>query len=137
MSEELRDHLIAVASPVLDSLELQRWTSGGDGDPGQSYCGVCIEKHIAANPGKGMVADGGWDQQSDTPQVCETCGCPLEYSLTDAGATQELDHFERAEIVITPQTAYELLELIDSAEHLEELSGRVETLRTRVLEAIE
>ena len=45
-----------------------------------------------------LMADGidgcaGMGGESDHPESCETCGCTLEYLLTDHGQEEELAHF--------------------------------------------
>lgn len=135
MNEALRDHLKDLASPILDKLEFQHWVSGDDADAGPSYCGPCVQQFVADNPGKDIMADGGWPQEDDSPRFCETCDCPLHYTLTDYGLVTELQHLEDSEIELNPLTAYELLAVFDSAQGTG-YSDEIEALETRLLEMI-
>jgi len=82
------------------------WLRGKGSDSGLSYCRSCavaaqaIQKSINRNAAKrrgveraGCCLDGGWSQEEDTCCQCETCGCVLDYDLTDEGVEEELAHY--------------------------------------------
>lgn len=93
-------------------------------DAGPSYCRKCAwEARWKELPTVGLAPEepdwlhrseleelmaGGIDGcegmggESDTPETCETCGCTLEYLLTEYGQDEELLHF--TENPITPDT---------------------------------
>lgn len=57
------------------------------------YCLVCANKLQIEHPD--WQKDGGFCIDSDSTLFCESCGKPLECTLTDYGAKQELEYFER------------------------------------------
>lgn len=70
-------------------------------DESVSFCRRCGEKKVRelqrgkAKTERGDIfLDGGWSQEADSVQVCETCGRLLDYTLTDYGVESELEHFE-------------------------------------------
>jgi hypothetical protein len=68
------------------------WLSNDD--CGYTYCRKCALKALKAKPGAEL--DGGFHCESDSCQHCETCGKLLDYTLTNCGAAEEIDHFSKA-----------------------------------------
>lgn len=60
-------------------------------DADSEYCNSCA---TAIAQEKGWQKDGGWEWETDAPVFCARCEAPLDYTLTDYGAEQELEHFE-------------------------------------------
>lgn len=68
------------------------WLSNDD--CGYSYCRACALKALAAKPCAEL--DGGFHCEGDSSEHCETCGKLLDYTLTNSGASAEIDHFSKA-----------------------------------------
>lgn len=88
---------ISIAIPLLDEreakAEMPYWLME---DTGASYCLDCIKKKkpdFDFHRDYGDFFDGGFDQEEDGCSHCEDCGKLLEYSLTDYGVDEELEHF--------------------------------------------
>lgn len=64
-----------------------------DSDDGEDYCRECAEKEVSAERAK-FVGGGYGSHESDGCRHCCKCGHVLDYSLTDAGARDELRHFK-------------------------------------------
>lgn len=67
------------------------WLSNDDS--GCTYCRKCAMEALKANPGAEL--DGGFHCECDSCQHCETCGKLLDYTLTNYGASGEIDHFSK------------------------------------------
>lgn len=67
------------------------WLSNDD--CGYTYCRKCALKVLKATPGAEL--DGGFHFESDSCEHCETCGKPLDYTLTNTGASAEMDHYSK------------------------------------------
>ena len=74
-------------------------------------CYPCAEKRATDIKVNNVDIGGGYGWESDSPCFCESCGCPLLYSLTDYGVESELDHFLDESITITDSDGYELMEI--------------------------
>lgn len=61
-------------------------------DSDNLYCHKCAQKKLEENPD--WQLDGGFACEEDGQIFCETCGQPLEHTLTDYGAEEELKYFE-------------------------------------------
>jgi hypothetical protein len=61
-------------------------------DQGSSFCWSCV-KELISNPVAGDNWDGGFCCEEDECEHCEKCGKLLEYTLTDYGVDEELEHF--------------------------------------------
>jgi len=61
-------------------------------DEGFSFCRDCI-KLLSPNGLIGEDFGGGYCCESDGVEFCESCGKPLNYTLTGYGVTNELGHF--------------------------------------------
>lgn len=93
-----------------------------ESDAGPSYCGKCAwEARWRELPTFGPAPEepdwynrndfeellasgisGAIGSESDRPENCETCGCTLDYLLTEFGQDEELCHF--TDYPITPDT---------------------------------
>lgn len=118
----------------------EHWIGGGDHS--FSYCRPCAVKEVErlrkADPAGEYFVDGGWGGESDGPRFCDNdaCGKPLSVSLTDYGASSELDHFEEHGVSLrSPGDCYELSEVISSCgwELDNDNSRRVRRLMWRTL----
>lgn len=86
------------------------WFGADFHDPGEDFCRECAERLVdekyKANPKAftklfgecesaeeryGEAIDGGWWIEHDSPPYCETCGTPLEGSLTEYGMSEEIE----------------------------------------------
>lgn len=90
------------------------WVGGDDVDQGPSYCRACADAKVEA--GEAEYVDGGWPQEEDGCCHCEACGRLLDYTLSDYGVEQELDHY-----LVTPpksplgaEEAYHLSRLLEN-----------------------
>lgn len=137
-----------------------------DSDAGPSYChthawearwkqlpsfGDCppVPDWFRRSPLEEIMADGidgcaGMGGQSDSPEACETCGCTLEYLLTDHGREEELDHYTRDRIMpgdaITGETTYALSRIFMNLDYPGAPADQVDaalTLARDVLAALE
>lgn len=63
-------------------------------DSDNVYCHKCAKKKLREN--QGWQLDGGFDYEEDGQIFCESCGRPLECTLTDYGAKEELKYFEES-----------------------------------------
>ncbi len=127
-SVDLVKGTLSLLSANAEDRKDQYWISGGR-DAGLSFCDCCVDEAVSrekvANPegADTIFKDGGWRTENDTLQFCETCNCPLDASLTDYGAEQELDHFSDRLSQISvisemdPNEAYELDEAISVLDH--------------------
>lgn len=88
-------------------------------DIGEHYC----RKHALEKAGREGEIDGGVVRETDTCCHCRTCGKLLDYTLTDAGADQELAHFRtvkfRRDKPLDRETAYHLARLCAAKDDLE------------------
>lgn len=79
---------------------------------GETYCRRCIEKLAK---GREFSGYGGAAEQ-DSCLHCHKCGKILDYTLTDHGALEELNHFKgvkfRAGKSLDRETAFHLARLI-------------------------
>jgi hypothetical protein len=62
-------------------------------DCGYTYCRKCALEALAASPGAEL--DGGFFGEGDHSEFCETCGKSLDYTLTNYGASVEIDHYRK------------------------------------------
>ena len=60
------------------------WQQGTVG----TYCLPCAKKKF------GDDYDGGWLGEEDSPAHCESCGTPLDFTFTDEGVLDMLEHVE-------------------------------------------
>jgi hypothetical protein len=67
------------------------WLSNDD--CGFTYCRKCALQALRAKPGAEL--DGGFHCENDSCQHCETCGRLLDYTLTNYGAAEEINHFSK------------------------------------------
>lgn len=96
-------------------VQQRHWLTGGGSEPSCTYCYSCAVKAAAAHPGSEI--DGGWPGEEDGCLHCDTCGCLIEYSLTDYGASSEIDHFRSARFrtSLSRIDAYHLARMIEAA----------------------
>lgn len=68
------------------------WFCNDGDDEGLSYCHDCI---LLLRPNAVWLEDyrGGYAYEEDGSEICENCHCLLDYTLTDYGVDNELDHF--------------------------------------------
>lgn len=92
------------------------WIGGADADQGPSYCRSCAEAEVAA--GRAEYVDGGWQQENDGCCHCETCGRLLDYTLTEYGASEEIDHYMGTELAgpISPEDAFHIAKMLEQDE---------------------
>ncbi len=92
------------------------WVGGDDVDQGPSYCWQCADAEVVA--GKAEYVDGGWQQENDGCCHCETCGRLLEYTLTECGASEEIDHYSGAKLSgpISPEDAFHIAKMLEHDE---------------------
>lgn len=115
MSESAMQRRAAAALVHLQSIMIdppyQHWLQGGD--QGMSYCSACAQKAVDA--GDAEAVDGGWDQECDGQAFCETCGIPLQYTLTDYGVEQELESMMAAKdlAALSPAGAYAISRVLE------------------------
>lgn len=143
MSELLRRFLLDRSAAIEANIEHPYWIGGEGSDQGPSYCRACAETFVknknAGQPDakKHFFVDGGFDgQTSDTVYLCEDCHKPLTYTLTEAGVGQEIEHFEDCKdedfSTLSPQQAYELLELFDGGQHIAKFVDDLQKLAERI-----
>lgn len=88
------------------------WLDFEDGGDGRSHCLRCIKK---LDKGQDKYTVGSPGAEEDTCLHCGTCGKILDYTLTDAGAEHELEHFRavkfRRNRPLDRDTAYHLARL--------------------------
>lgn len=80
------------------------WMANGDAGP--SYCFACATKKAAET---GDEVDGGYRRyENDGCCHCDICGVLLDYTLTEYGVSEELDHYERRRFraPLHPEDAY-------------------------------
>lgn len=71
------------------------------------------------------------DGESDNTKACHWCGCLLHYYLTDAGAGEEMAHFDEhpPSVPIPPGDAYALARILDNgsadSDFIEKVTGWV------------
>ena len=89
------------------------WLGGTGADQGPSYCHDCASKRVEA--GEGEFVDGGWPQDNDGSCQCEDCGRTLDYTLTEYGVEEEMEHFTRRRLrgAINPLLAYALARVLE------------------------
>lgn len=125
MGAQRRSNLVNEATDVLHRLAgiaratrvpFPCWLGGNGADQGPSYCRECAQKRVDA--GEAEFVDGGWDQENDGCCHCEDCGRLLDYTLTDYGVEEELEHFrgDRMRRAISPEQAYHLARLLETYE---------------------
>lgn len=86
----------------------------------ESYCRKCIDAAMAIEKAKypegADVYKACGSGENDHSLNCDGCGCLLAYSLTDYGASSELDHFNRARgwsrKGLHPDVAFELCAML-------------------------
>ncbi|KRG71789.1 hypothetical protein ABB27_02595 [Stenotrophomonas terrae] len=116
--QEAVDRLEQIASAV--RVPYPHWLGGGEADQGPSYCHECAMK--AVNADRGEFVDGGWSQDNDGCCHCHDCRRLLDYTLTDYGVSEELDHFRSTRLrgALDAETAYHLARLLEHySEHPE------------------
>jgi len=115
---DLSGAVLLVLSAHASSLDVPfpHWIGGDDADQGPSYCRPCAEAEVAA--GRAEYVDGGWQQENDGCCHCETYGCLLEYTLTEYGASEEIDHYQSAELKgsILPEDAFHIAKMLEHDE---------------------
>lgn len=102
----------------------------------EHYCPKCIGAALAAEKAKHpdgadvYVAQGSGE--NDSSLHCDSCGCLLAYSLTDYGASYELDHFTKARgwsrKSLHPDVAFELcamLRVVACSEKLDDIFAAI------------
>lgn len=72
---------------MADYLDDPHWLTGGNSDPGISYCKRCAER-VRADYGPECVIDGGWPVEDDTPPQCDECHIPLAATMLDDSGTE-------------------------------------------------
>lgn len=92
---EKQYEFLSDATDLLDKRESdpphQCWLTGDGQDQGFSYCRDCLEPEIGPAVEEW---DGGYSGgESDGVELCECCGCLLDYTLTNYGVSSELEHF--------------------------------------------
>ncbi|SEQ26331.1 hypothetical protein SAMN03159444_01362 [Pseudomonas sp. NFACC02] len=92
------------------------WIGGNGVDQGPSYCRPCADAKVAA--GEAEYVDGGWQQENDGCCHCETCGCLLEYTLTEYGAAEEIDHYLTTELSapVSTEEAFHIAKMLEHDE---------------------
>ncbi|NWC11970.1 hypothetical protein HX776_24600 [Pseudomonas agarici] len=117
-TQDLSGAALLVLSAHASSLDVPfpHWIGGADADQGPSYCRPCAEAEVAA--GRAEYVDGGWHQENDGCCHCETCGRLLEYTLTEYGASEELDHYLGAELSgpVSPEDAFHIARMLEHDE---------------------
>ena len=117
-TQELSGVVLLVLNAHAGSLDVPfpHWIGGDDADQGPSYCRSCAEAEVAA--GRAEYVDGGWQQENDGCCHCETCGRLLEYTLTEYGASEEIDHYSGAELMgpISPEDAFHIAKMLEHDE---------------------
>ena len=55
--------------------------------------------------------------EEDTPSACEVCGCVLEYMLTGAGVSYEMDHYREnpPQAPLSPDDAFAIASVLAAA----------------------
>lgn len=93
------------------------WLEIEDGGDGQDYCLKCVKKKL---PGSEQYSGYGGPAEQDGCMHCSQCGKLLDYTLTDHGAEEELNHFRtvkfRRNKPLDRDTAYHLARLIAAKE---------------------
>lgn len=99
-------------------------------DQGISYCGACCEKHVTElnkkNPKGEYFMDGGWSQDSDTFENCDTCGVTLDTDFTEYAVREEIEYWRRKPIRMHllsargPYVAFRLLQTLDGIQTMDE-----------------
>lgn len=87
---------------------------------GESYCPKCIDAALRTEvekyPSGADVYKACGSGENDNGLHCDECGCLLAYSLTDYGASDELDHFTKARgwsrKGLSPEVAFELCAML-------------------------
>ncbi len=91
--------------PAWAAASEQYWINGDDDSDG-TYCDKCAEVEYGFEARDGTFIDGGFSLESDGCVHCDRCGRLLEYSLTDAGAVYEINHYsENCVRVLTAEEA--------------------------------
>ena len=101
---------------------------------GADLCGDCADAvtaliHRLGEDEIDRVDCGGGPFESDTTRGCHWCGALIEYSLTDSGAAQEMDHFDQypPDAPIAPGEAYALAQVLDNGSAAPDFVAKVET----------
>ena len=109
----------------------EHWVGGGD--EGLSYCRDCCLAEVAKLGSDDLRLDGGWVGECDAAPFCETCQHPLDYTLTDYGVEEELNHFEEYGFDLdSPGDACALLKVFSSAYWPGEHGPRLRLLASRI-----
>lgn len=117
-TQDLSGAALLVLNAHANSLDVPfpHWIGGADADQGPSYCRSCAEAEVAA--GRAEYVDGGWQQENDGCCHCETCGRLLDYTLTEYGASEEIDHYMGTELAgpISPEDAFHIAKMLEQDE---------------------
>lgn len=110
-AREVLDRLDAISQGIV--VPFPCWLGGDGADQGPSYCRGCAEKHVDNSSAE--FVDGGFQQDNDGCCHCEDCGRPLDYTLTEYGIKEELEHFAIDDLKseVTPELAYHLCRLLE------------------------
>lgn len=83
---------------------------------GESYCLEHAQIEIADRPG--TLLEGGYSSEEDGCVHCHTCGKLLDYTLTDAGANAEADHFRKMRFrrPLSRETAFHVARMLCGAQ---------------------
>lgn len=117
-TQDLSGAALLVLNAHAGSLDVPfpHWIGGDGADQGPSYCRSCAEAEVAA--GRAEYVDGGWQQENDGCCHCETCGRLLEYTLTEYGASEELDHYLSGGLAgqVSPEDAFHIAKMLEHDE---------------------
>lgn len=98
--DKLTSWLSSLATEYVVQMEGHYWINGEE-EAGNNYCREHAEARLcelkAANPDNSddyHLSYGYGTSEEDGQAFCETCGKPLQCTLTDYGTFQELEHFE-------------------------------------------
>jgi hypothetical protein len=141
-------YLTLIAAPVLADEEDPYWLDAREVDVDQygNYCHehglALVEKLNAEHPEHDYFLSRGYSYESDSQEVCETCGKYLHTCLTTHAIEQELDHIESHRLGLigkhSPWRAYMLLRVIECAQEYEGIAfhdyrdGKIAELQRRV-----
>jgi len=102
--------LVAATTEPADrcNLEAPQWDGAGEHEG--VYCAKCANKLFPND------IDGGWTGEEDEPIFCESCGVPLDFTLTDNGVASELARIE-ADGIASDHDAYCVHRMMNAGGH--------------------